>query len=55
MEQLSAAKEKEQNGFQEECGFLIDYRERQNIFDPELSYYPPRFLSTISDNFKYRA
>jgi len=30
------------------------YRDRQNIYDPELSYYPPSFLPCISEEYDYR-
>lgn len=34
--------------------WISGYRERQNIFDPQLSYYPPPFLPAISENFRYK-
>ena len=34
--------------------WVSGYRERQNIYDPELSYYPPPFLPCISEEFGYK-
>ncbi len=34
--------------------WVSGYSQRENIYDPQLSYYPPPFLPTISENFRYK-